>query len=244
MLTSGGEGILGSDLTIVCCLGFGLVPCMLTLPASKISAIAYWAGSKVLLRSTSTSVEPCAPGGAGGGVGSGDCAGTGDGEGTGAGRRVSEGEGEGADEDVAMEGEGLVSLVAVATGLGPHPELSRSAANAMKARRCISLGLVLSNVDPPFCYEFALGQDRMPPSRWAYRVGHVQAFVRCACPLFIEIAGRTPSHGLVGGRRHRHRGPSGAPLGAAGPRRDHARRRQQLARPAEPVADQHRRAHP
>lgn len=148
MLTSGGEGILGSDLTIVCCLGFGLVPCMLTLPASKISAIAYWAGSKVLLRSTSTSVEPCAPGGTGGGVGSGDCAGTGDGEGKGAGRRVSEGEGEGADEDVAMEGEGLVSLVAVATGLGPHPELSRSAANAMKARRCISLGLVLSNVDP------------------------------------------------------------------------------------------------
>ena len=93
-------------------------------------------------------MEPGAAGGIGGGVGRGDRTGDGDGEGKGAGRSVGVGEGDSADGGVAMEGEGLVSLVAVAAGLDPHPALRRSAATAMPARRCISLGLVLSNVAP------------------------------------------------------------------------------------------------
>jgi hypothetical protein len=85
--------------------------------------------------------------------------GVGDGEGDGASGEGATGEsaiGEGESatgegESAAVEGEsatgeGLGEMVAVAAGTRPQPAMSRRAATAMPARRCIPFILVLSNV--------------------------------------------------------------------------------------------------
>jgi hypothetical protein len=91
------------------------------------------------------------------GLGEGEGDGDGDGEGAigegGFGETAigdaSSGEGEGesaAGEGESATGEGLGEMVAVAAGTRPQPAMSRRAATAMPARRCIPFILVLSNV--------------------------------------------------------------------------------------------------
>src|SRR6266851_3399443 len=141
MLTNGGEGWRVRVCANDCCVA----PAPITvLPSMRMRVKWYVRGS--LRRSTNTNTLPDI-----GRTGGAD--GDGDGEGKGGGKRVGEGEGEArgdgvgesAGEEVGVDGEGLDAPAAVAPDLGPQPALSRRAATAMPARRCVPLILVLSN---------------------------------------------------------------------------------------------------
>jgi hypothetical protein len=98
------------------------------------------------------------------GLGEGEGDGDGDGEGAigegGFGETAigdaSSGEGEGesaAGEGESATGEGLGEMVAVAAGTRPQPALSRRAATAMPARRCIPLSSCCPTSPASFGYE-------------------------------------------------------------------------------------------